>query len=140
MDLVAALPLIYTAHSKQNFYCRDVICEFVLRAGFVPLNPFRMFGYFLNDRVERDLVRRGNNNVVRAVNEVWVFGDVSNGVLFEIEYAVQLGKPVRFHTVGTLLTDIKPIAVGDLSFEAELLAEQGATAAQMRDRIALLTR
>ncbi len=35
MDLVAALPLIYTAHSEQSFYCRDVICDFVVLAGFV---------------------------------------------------------------------------------------------------------
>ncbi|WP_335990603.1 5'-methylthioadenosine/S-adenosylhomocysteine nucleosidase family protein [Glycomyces sp. MUSA5-2] len=121
MDLVSQLPVVYTAHSKLSFYCRDVICEFVLRSGAVPLNPFRMFEYFLNDRVERDLVRRGNNNIVRIADETWVFGDISDGVLFEIEYALRLEKPVRYFSLGTELRDIKEIDVDEAAFEAGAL-------------------
>ncbi len=115
------LPAIFTAQSKRFFYCRDAVCEFVFQKGGVPLNPFRVFEYFLNDRVDRDLVRQGNNNLIRVSNELWVFGDVvANGVLFEILYAWSLGKPIRFHTIGTRSTEIRSIPPEVLRFEPEL--------------------
>ena len=100
-----SMPVVFTAQSKQFFYCRDAVCEFVLRAGCLPLNPFRVFGYFLNDRVDRDMVRRGNNNLIFIAEQVWVFGIVANGVLFEIEYALSVGKPLRFFTMATRAED-----------------------------------
>ena len=48
-------PVVYTAQSKQFFYCRDAVCQFVFENNAIPLNPFRVFDYFLNDRVDRDL-------------------------------------------------------------------------------------
>jgi len=47
--------VVYTAHSKLSFYARDIICEHAFGQGVTPLNPFRMFGYFLSDRVDRSL-------------------------------------------------------------------------------------
>ena len=38
--------VVYTAHSKKNFYAREIISVFVLDKGSVPLNPFMNFGYF----------------------------------------------------------------------------------------------
>lgn len=132
MSTLDALPIIYTAHSKLTFFCRDVICEYVLQKECVPLNPFRMFDYFLGDRVERDLIRRGNNNIVRVADQTWVFGEVSNGVLFEIQYATDLGKIVRYFTVGTRLEDIKEIEAGDVRFERGTLDSMGFTDSEGR--------
>jgi hypothetical protein len=85
------------------------------------MNPFRVFEFFLNDRVERELVRQGNNNLVRISDELWVFGEViANGVLFEILYARSLGKPVHFHNIATRSLEIYPIPVETLRFEHEL--------------------
>lgn len=124
MNIIERRPLIYTAHSKLAFYCRDAICEYVLRQGGVPLNPFRMFEYFLNDRVERDLVRRANNTIVQSADETWVFGTkIANGVLFEIELAQDHGKAVRFFTIATRAEEIVPASPKDLSFEQELIDE-----------------
>jgi hypothetical protein len=92
-------PLIYTAMSKHLFYNRMFISAFVLEQGGVPLNPFMVFDYFLLDAVDRDLVREGNNNLVKRCDEVWVFGDVSNGVLAEIQIAKASGKTVRYFAI-----------------------------------------
>ena len=93
MNLKMKAPVVFTAQSKQHFYCRDAICAYALREGYVPLNPFRLFDYFLNDRVDRNLIRRANFNLVRASDELWVFGDtIANGVLEEIKYAIELKK------------------------------------------------
>ena len=118
------LPVIFTAQSKLNFFCRDVICEYVLRQGSLPLNPFRVFDYFLNDRVDRDLIRQGNNQLIRISDELWVFGPVSDGVLFEIAFARKLGLPVRYFAVGTRLRDIYPIPFSDVVFEPEVHSRQ----------------
>lgn len=112
---------VFTAQSKRHYYCRDAICEFVFLRGAVPLNPFRVFGYFLGDRVDRQLVREGNNNLIRLADQLWVFGTtIANGVLFEVAYAHELGKPVRFFTVSTLAAEIRSAPVEALRFEGEL--------------------
>ena len=101
--------VVFTAQSKQYFYCRDAVCEFVLRNGCIPVNPFRIFDYFLGDRVDRDLIRNGNNEMIKRCDELWVFGNVSDGVLFEIYMCRQMGKVVRFFNIATRALEIKEL-------------------------------
>jgi len=112
--------VVFTAQSKQFFYCRNAICEYVMRQGCIPVNPFRIFGYFLDDRVDRNLVRNGNNEMISRCDELWVFGPISDGVLFEIYLSRRLGKPVRFFTVETRASEIKEMKDEDLKFESEV--------------------
>ena len=130
--------VVYTAHSKLTFYARDIITQHAFEQGMVPLNPFRMFGYFLSDRVDRDQVRAANNRIVRLVDETWVYGGVSNGVWHEIVLARKLGKPVRYWTVATWAADIKPCTALDVEVEDQLCIELGTDADGVRDRLALL--
>ncbi len=58
-----------------------------------------LFDYFLIDSVDRDLVREANNNLIRIVDEVWVFGPVSDGVLAEIKIAKELNKPIKYFKI-----------------------------------------
>lgn len=118
------MELIFTAQSKAYFYCRDVVCQYVLQQGFLPLNPFRVFGYFLSDRVDRELIRRGNNQLIRECKELWVFGQIADGVLFEIASAIKQGKKVRFFSIGTRVEEIKEIDVEQISFEPEVHARK----------------
>lgn len=112
--------VIFTAQSKQFFYCRNAVCEFVLKQGCVPVNPFRIFGYFLDDRVDRGMVRNGNNEMISRCDELWVFGPISDGVLFEIYYSRKLGMPVRFYSIETRADEIVEIKDEDLKFESEV--------------------
>jgi hypothetical protein len=129
------MPVVFTAQSKAYFYCRDAICEFAIREGYLPLNPFRVFEYFLGDRVDRNLVRQGNNQLVSISDELWVFGPVSDGVLFEVVRARRLRKPIRFFSVGTRADDIKPVSPTEVKFEPEVHAFQ----IRREDLVALLT-
>ncbi len=99
MNLEQDKSLVYTAMSKHLFYFRKHISKFVVEKGKVPLNPFMIFDYFLTDTVHRDLVREGNNNLVKRSDELWVFGAVSDGVLAEIDIFKSKGKPVRFFKI-----------------------------------------
>jgi hypothetical protein len=130
------LPVVFTAQSKVYFYCRDAVCEFVFSKGAVPVNPFRVFEYFLGDRVERNLVRQGNNNLIRIVDELWVFGEmISDGVLAEIFLARELKKTIRFFTIGNKAAEIREISVSQLKFEKEVRLKFKLNTAEIIDRI-----
>jgi len=94
--------LIFTAQSARNFHQRMLSCRYVFEQGGVRLNPFMMFGYYLYELVERNAVRNGNNNVLAHCDEMWVFGDISDGVAAEIEMAEQQGKPLRYFDISGL--------------------------------------
>lgn len=113
--------LIYTALSKHSFFAKDIICAHVFTNGCVPLNPFSMFGYFLNDMVDRDLVRDANNRVISVVDEVWSYGPVADGCLNEIKWAMSHQKPVKFFSVGTSIEKIQEINESQLIFESEIV-------------------
>ncbi len=116
--------VVFTAQSKQKFFCRNAVCEYVFKNGCIPVNPFRIFGYFLDDRVDRGLVRNGNNEMISRCDELWVFGPISDGVLFEIFSCIKQGKPVRFFSIETWAKDIKEITLDDIVFEPEVHSYQ----------------
>ncbi len=93
------MKIIFTAYSKKNFYFRAHISEFVLNKGYIPLNPFMLFDYFMQDKVERNIVREANNTLVRSAEELWVFGEISNGVFYEIQLAKEDKKPIRYFDI-----------------------------------------
>lgn len=89
-------PLIYPAYSKRNFYLQMHISQYCLEHRAVPLNPFLLFRYFIGDSVPRETIYAGNNNLVRLSDEVWVFDEVSNGVLAEIIHKKEQGGKVKY--------------------------------------------
>jgi len=132
----AKLPMVFTAQSKKRYYCRDAVCEFVFNQGALPINPFRLYGYFLADRVQRDLVRQANNNLVRLCEQLWVFGNtIADGVLFEIEYARKLNKPIQFFSIDSRADQIKAVELKNLEFEAEVYASTEMTRTQLIAKI-----
>ena len=117
MDIFEPKKVVFTSHSKYFFYFRMLICKYVLERDYIPLNPFNVWGYFVYELVDRALVRRGNYNIIRAADELWVFGPITDGVLTEIEYAMKMKKPIKFFTVGNKYEDISPLGINDLIFE-----------------------
>ncbi len=75
------------------------VSKYVIEQGAVPINPFMIYDYFLLDTVDRDEVRNGNNTIVTRCDEVWVFGQISNGVLAEINLAKEFSKPIRYFNI-----------------------------------------
>jgi hypothetical protein len=124
--------LIYTAQSKQYFYCRDAVCEFVFRHDSIPVNPFRLFDYFLSDRVDRDKVRAANAEVLSRCDEVWVFGEsLADGVLVEIAQAASENKPVRYFNIDNNADRIRELRPDSLRFESEVHNGTGLSKSQL---------
>ena len=94
-----------------------LICQHAFRQGVVPVNPFNLFGYFLYELVDRDLVRNGNNNLLFRCDELWVYGEISDGVLAEIQMFSKTGKPVRYFNISGLPGTIREISAEERTFE-----------------------
>ena len=94
--------LIYIAISNRNFYWRMQITKFVLDEGYVPINPFMLFDYYLLHTVPKILVREAINNLLARCDEVWVFGRLSLGVKVQMGIAKRLRKPMRFYDIADL--------------------------------------
>lgn len=108
--------VVFTAMSKKYFYMRFFVTKFALDQGVVPINPFTSFDYFLLVAVERDTVRRANNTLVVRADELWVFGDIADGVRAEIMQAWQQHKTVRFFAFRGD-KHIYEVTIDDLSYE-----------------------
>ncbi len=121
LNLANEKRVVFTALSKKFFYFRYHIVKFVLEQGMVPLNPFTSFDYFLLDTVDRDTVRAANNVLVNRADELWVFGDVSDGVLAEIKQVQAQGKPIRFFKIVNSQS-VEPVEPQEVVFEDEVSA------------------
>lgn len=133
---MSGTPVVYTAQSKQYFYCRDAVCEFVFRQEHIPINPFRLFDYFLGDRVERNAIRAANAEMLSRCDEVWVFGQtLADGVLVEIAQAKSENKPIRYFTIDNDADKIREVTPDCLSFEHEVHEGTGLDKIQLLDRI-----
>ena len=73
-------------------YCRRVI-----DAGYMPVASHLLYPQILNDNDpdERELGLLFGLALLRMCDEVWVFGEVSEGMAKEIEEAKKLNKKLR---------------------------------------------
>jgi len=88
--------------SNRNFYWRMHVSKLVLDEGYVPINPFMLFDYYLLHTVPKQLVREAINNLLSRCDEVWVFGTMSLGVKVQLGIAKRLKKPLRFYDIADL--------------------------------------
>lgn len=105
--------------SKHAFYFRRHAVKHVLEQGHAPISQFGIFDYFLTDAVDRDLVRRANNNLMRVADEFWVFGPISDGVLAEIKLAKKAHQPVKYFKIVNS-KNVKEIPKKEAEFEEDL--------------------
>lgn len=101
--------VVFAAMSKNNFYLREHIIKYILEKGCTPTCAFMMFSYFLLDTVERKKLIRANNDLIRRSDELWVFGEVSDGVEKEIKLAKKRGMPVHYFVINNDLATFKKI-------------------------------
>lgn len=112
--------VVFTAQSAKNFHLRMLICKHAFDSGCVPINPFTLYGYFLNELVDRDLVRNANTNIMKRCDELWVYGQVSDGVLAEIQMFQEASKPIRYFDISQIPNQVVEIDKDELIFEADV--------------------
>lgn len=118
------MKVIYTAHSKHNYYAKQFVSAYVLDKGVMPLNPFMNWDYFLDDLVKRETIHKANEQLIKMSNEVWQFGEISNGCYHELVMAMERKMPIKFFTIGGKVDEIRQITnLDDLIFEDEIADE-----------------
>ena len=101
--------VVFAAMSKRNFFLREHIVKFILNKGYTPSCAFMMYSYFLLDTVDRKVLINANNNLIRRCDELWVFGEISNGVAKEIKLAESLKMKINYYAITTNYSDFKEI-------------------------------
>ena len=88
----------YAGDVKENSERAKRYCVHVINEGGVPIAPHLLFTQFLDDSVphERKLGLDLGLELLEHCGEVWVFGDISEGMKREIEKAEELNKPIRW--------------------------------------------
>jgi len=116
--------IIFIGMTKQVFYFRRHAVKFVLEKGFTPISQYGVFDYFVTDTVERDSVRKANNNLIGISDEFWVFGPISDGVLAEIKLCKEMNKPIKYFKI-VQSKDIVEITKEEVEMEEEVVNFKG---------------
>ena len=116
--------MVYVTHSKNWFYVREVVMAFAVGQGAAAVNPFMNYGFYLNGAVEKDKIMECCHQFIRTVDELWVFGPVSEEILTDIAVAVMEGKKIRFFSISEQASEIHELRMEDITFEREVHAGQ----------------
>jgi len=57
---------------------------------------------------------------MKRCDELWVYGEISDGVLAEIQMFKKLNKPIRFFDISNLPNEVREISKNELIFEEDL--------------------
>lgn len=101
--------VVFAAMSKNNFYLREHIIRYILEKNCTPTCAFMMYSYFLLDTVDRRKLIRANNDLIKRSDELWVFGEKSDGVKEEIKLANKLNMPIKYFEINKASASFKKI-------------------------------
>lgn len=68
-----------------------------------------MFSYFLLDTVDREELICANNDLIMRSDELWIFGEISDGVDEEIKLAKKLDMPTKYFSVNIKESKFAPV-------------------------------
>ena len=80
--------LVYTSHTYKSVDKSASIALYVLRKGFLPIDPFLTLPPPVLDILELGEEERLNLDfeILEKCDELWVFGNITKGVRAEIEW------------------------------------------------------
>ncbi len=87
---------VFASFSTNNSHLRGMINKFVFSSGRIPINQFIIFDSDTYNFIDPKKLRAANNNLLKNSDELWVFGDVNNGVKVAVETFEKLEKPIKY--------------------------------------------
>lgn len=70
--------------------------RYAIEKGYIPLAPHLLLPQFLSEETERDLAISIDLRFLALCEELWVCGEISEGMQREIDDASAMGMPVRY--------------------------------------------
>ena len=94
-------PVVYIASKyagdiPHNTYMARRYSRYAIEKGYIPLAPHLLLPQFLSEETERDLAISIDLRFLALCEELWVCGEISEGMQREIDHASAMGMPVRY--------------------------------------------
>ena len=70
--------------------------RYAIEKGYIPLTPHLLLPQFLSEETERDLAISIDLRFLDLCEELWVCGEISEGMQREIDHASAMGMSVRY--------------------------------------------
>lgn len=93
-----------------------LICRYVLEKRHVPVNYFTAFAHFVHEIADLQTMIDSINSLIVRCDELWVFGEVSEGVWFEIKMCGELGMPVKYFCIEELPEEVREIKQEEVKY------------------------
>lgn len=115
----------FAGDSKNKDLAR-IYCRYTLDTGKVPFAPHLYFTTFLKEATQRQIgIDCGKAVMAGACTEVWVFvvnGYISEGMRQEIDFAIKIGKPLKWFACDAEITPLPHLSEVEYPKECDLLS------------------
>ena len=85
----------YRGNERVNVMRARQYCKFVVSRKHIPLAPHLLLPQFLTEITQRGLALKMDVALLARCDELWTFGEATEGMTVEIEAAQDMNKPVR---------------------------------------------
>ncbi|MDP2908402.1 MAG: hypothetical protein Q8N77_01210 [Nanoarchaeota archaeon] len=87
---------VYIAMNSKYFKFREWITKFAFEQDVIPINCLMVYGYYLYDMVPRERIIEAYKTVVLKCDEIWIFGEISDGIREAMIIAKKSNIPRKF--------------------------------------------
>ncbi len=108
--------LIFVSQASINMCWARMLCKFVLEKNHVPVNYFTVFGHFVHELADLSTMIDSINAIIVRCDELWAFGEISEGMWFEIKMCKKLGIPLKYFSIDKLPKKIYEIDENDVKY------------------------
>lgn len=111
--------VIFASQAAVNMCWAKLICKYVIKKGHVPVNYFTSFMHFVNEIADFSTMIDSINSLIVRCNELWAFGEVSEGMWYEIKMSKELGLPVKYFSIQKLPKGVREISENEVKYTRE---------------------
>ena len=86
----------YSGDIAHNTEMAKLYCRHIISLGHIPFAPHLFFTQFLSEETERDIGMQLSMNMIGVAGLLAVFGEPTEGMKQEIEYAEMIGVEVQY--------------------------------------------
>lgn len=115
--------VVFASQAAINMCWARMICKYILDQGFVPVNYFTAFGHFVHELADQQKMIDSINSLIVRCDELWVFGDISEGMWHEVKMCKELGIPIHYYCIKELPGDINEISENDVRYHYKFLSK-----------------
>jgi hypothetical protein len=108
--------IIFVSQSSSNICWTRLICKFVLSKGHVPVNYFTVFFNFVHEIADLKTMIDSINSLIVRCDELWSFGEISEGMWYEIGMCKDLKIPIKYFNIEKLPNKIKEIKENEVKY------------------------